>query len=204
MNLFQEALEKRFGATSINVHSTSTISFSIVTVQSVERKGVTFLLTNGLSEYEQPTTEKNKAHKHIELVFCLPSYWDLNNDIQTMNWVKTWIEKLGNHLIEKQTWYGDGHTFANGNPIEPLSPTMNQKYLMLVEPDFFATELSPINIENKEVHFLCVIPLFEDEFDFKMGKGTFKLKKKLRDKGINELLDDFRMTALKNKWRIFK
>jgi hypothetical protein len=204
MNLFQEALEKRFGASSINVHSTSTISFSIVTVQSVERKGVTFLLTNGLSEYEQPTTEKNKAHKHIELVFCLPSYWDLNNDIQTMNWVKTWIEKLGNHLIEKQTWYGDGHTFANGNPIEPLSPTMNQKYLMLVEPDFFATELSPIKIENKEVHFLCVIPLFEDEFDFKMGKGTFKLKKKLRDKGINELLDDFRMTALKNKWRIFK
>ena len=204
MILFQEALEKRFGATSINVHSTSTISFSIVTVQSVERKGVTFLLTNGLSEYEQPTTEKNKAHKHIELVFCLPSYWDLNNDIQTMNWVKTWIEKLGNHLIEKKTWYGDGHTFANGNPIEPLSPTMNQKYLMLVEPDFFATELSPIKIENKEVHFLCVIPLFEDEFDFKMGKGTFKLKKKLRDKGINELLDDFRMTALKNKCRIFK
>jgi hypothetical protein len=46
--------------------------------------------------------------------------------------------------------------------------------------------------------------LFEDEFDFKMGKGTFKLKKKLRDKGINELLDDFRMTALKNKWRIFR
>jgi hypothetical protein len=204
MNLFQEALEKRFGATSINVHSTSTISFSIVTVQSVERKGVTFLLTNGLSEYEQPTTEKNKAHKHIELVFCLPSYWDLNDDIPTMSWVKNWIDKLGTHLIEKQTWYGDGHTFANGNPIEPLSPTMNQKYLMLVEPDFFATELSPIKIENKEVHFLCVIPLFEDEFDFKMGKGTFKLKKKLRDKGINELLDDFRMTALKNKWRIFK
>ena len=204
MNLFQEALEKRFGATSINVHSTSNISFSIVTVSSTGRKGVTFYMTSGLSAYEQPITEKNKAHKHIELVFCLPSYWDLNNDIQTMNWVKTWIEKLGNHLIEKQTWYGDGHTFANGNPIEPLSPTMNQKYLMLVEPDFFATELSPIKIENKEVHFLCVIPLFEDEFDFKMGKGTFKLKKKLRDKGINELLDDFRMTALKNKWRIFK
>ena len=204
MNLFQEALEKRFGATSIKVHSTSNISFSIVTVQSVERKGVTFLMTNGLSAYEQPTTEKNKAHKHIELVFCLPSYWDLNDDIPTMNWVKTWLNKLGTHLLEKQTWYGDGHTFANGNPIEPLSPTMKQKYLMLVEPDLFSGELAPINLENKQVHFLCVIPLFEDEFDFKMGKGTFKLKKKLRDKGINELLDDFRMTALKNKWRIFK
>ena len=71
MNLFQEALEKRFGATSIKVHSTSNISFSIVTVQSVERKGVTFLMTNGLSAYEQPATEKNKAHNHIELVFCL-------------------------------------------------------------------------------------------------------------------------------------
>lgn len=204
MNLFQEALEKRFGSSSINVISTTNTSFSIETISSVARNGVTFLMTNGLSAYEQPATEKNKAHKHIELVFCLPSYWDLNDETPTMSWVKNWIEKLGNHLLEKQTWYGDGHTFANGNPIEPLSPKMKQKYLMLVEPDLFTEELAPVDIENKQVHFLCIIPLFEDEFDFKMGKGTFKLKKKLRDKGINELLDDFRMTALKNKWRIFK
>lgn len=204
MNLFQEALEKRFGSTAIPVHSTTNPAFSSLTVLSSSRKGVTFFMTNGLSNYEQPATEKNKAHKHIELVFCLPSYWDLNDEIPTMTWVKTWMNKLGTHLLEKQTWYGDGHTFANGNPIEPLSPTMKQKYLMLVEPELFASELAPITLENKEIHFLCVLPLFEDEFDFKMGKGTFKLKKKLRDRGVTELLDDFRMTALKNKWRIFK
>jgi len=204
MNLFQEALEKRFGTSAILVNKSNSQSFTSLKITSNERKGVTFLMSNGLSDYEQPATEKNKAHTYIELVFCLPSYWDLNDENPTMTWVNTWLEKLGNHLLEKQTWYGDGHTFANGNPIEPLSPTMKQKYLMLVEPDLFSDELAPIKMENKEVHFLCVIPLFEDEFDFKMGKGTFKLKKKLRDKGINELLDDFRMTALKNKWRIFR
>lgn len=204
MNSLHEAIEKRFGSPNITIHSSTNIHFKTLQISSSSRKGVTFFMTSGLSDYEQPATEKNKAFKHIELVFCLPSYWDLNDDIPAMSWVKTWMDKLGNHLIEKQTWYGDGHTFANGNPIEHLSPSMKQKYLMLLEPDFFANELAPIEIENKEVHFLCIIPIFEDEFDFKMGKGTFKLKKKLRDKGITELLDDFRMTALKNKWRIFK
>ena len=204
MNSLHEAIEKRFGSPNITIHSSTNIHFKTLQISSSSRKGVTFFMTSGLSDYDQPATEKNKAFKHIELVFCLPSYWDLNDDVPAMSWVKTWMDKLGNHLIEKQTWYGDGHTFANGNPIEPLSPSMKQKYLMLIEPDFFANELAPIEIENKKIQFLCVVPLFEDEFDFKMGKGTFKLKKKLRDKGITELLDDFRMTALKNKWRIFK
>jgi hypothetical protein len=37
-----------------------------------------------------------------------------------------------------------------------------------------------------------------------MGKGTYKLQKKFSDKGITELVDEYRMTSLKNKWRFFK
>ena len=35
-----------------------------------------------------------------------------------------------------------------------------------------------------------------------MGKGTLKLQKKFKDRTITELLDDYRMTSLKTKWRI--
>jgi hypothetical protein len=40
--------------------------------------------------------------------------------------------------------------------------------------------------------------------DFKLGKGTFKFQRKLAQQNITELLDDYRMTALRNKWRFFR
>lgn len=204
MQTLQEAFQHHFGLDRVQFIPGNETDIDTCTIQSKERKGVTFYTTVGLSNYTQPATEKNKAVNHVELVFCLPSYWDLNDPNPKMQWVKTWLQKLAKHLIEKETWYGEGHTFPNGNPIEPISETMKQKYLMLVSPAQFENELTPLTFNDKTVHFFCIMPLFEDEFDYKMSKGTFKLRKKLNDRGVSELLDDFRMTGLKNKWRIFR
>jgi hypothetical protein len=81
---------------------------------------------------------------------------------------------------------------------------MQQKYFLLSEPIYITDLKNALLVEGKNVHFLSIIPIFEDEFDYKIGKGNYKLLKKMKDKGITEVLDHFRMTCLKNKWRIFK
>ena len=177
-------------------------SFSLLSFTYSKNYPIQFLMTDGLSTYDQPVPEKYKAHQNIELYFALPSYWDLKTI--SMEWPKLWLEKLVNHLTEKQTWFGTGHTIPNGNPVAPFSDTIKQSYLFLSEPILFNTELTPLYLRDKWVNFLAVIPIFEDEFDFKMGKGTYKLQKKFSDKGITELVDEYRMTSLKNKWRFFK
>lgn len=166
------------------------------------RSEITVLMTNGLSEYAMPVPEKYKERKNVELYFCLPSYWDLTTE--NGKWVIEWIQKLAKHCIEKETWYGIGHTFPNGNPALPISTTMKQKYLMLNAPYFLEKELSPIVNEARAIHFLGIIPIFEDEMDYKMGKGTYKLLQKIEGKGVSELLDDYRMSCLKSKWRFFQ
>ena len=75
---------------------------------------------------------------------------------------------------------------------------------MLNAPYFLEKELSPIINEDKAIHFLGIIPIFEDEMDYKMGKGTYKLLQKIEGKGVSELLDDYRMSCLKSKWRFFQ
>lgn len=170
-----------------------------------KRSAVQLVITDGLYLYEQPVPDKFSTLKNIELYFCLPSYWDLD-DIENpaMNWIKPWIQKLARHLIEKQTWYGVGHTFPNGNPVRAISPTMKQKYFLLNKPTFLSNELTPLEVGGKTIEFLAIVPIFEDELDYKMGKGTYKLQKKFVDKNITELLDDYRMSTLKNKWRFFR
>lgn len=203
MNILEQTLIERFGENNVKTHlSASENEFPLLEINIEMRSEIIVLMTNGLSDYAMPVPEKYKERNHVELYFCLPSYWDLTTD--NGKWVIEWIQKLAKHCIEKETWYGIGHTFPNGNPAMPLSNTMKQKYLMLNGPYFLEKELSPIQAEDKEIHFLGIIPIFEDEMDYKMGKGTYKLLQKIEGKGISELLDDYRMSCLKSKWRFFQ
>jgi hypothetical protein len=203
MNILEQTLIERFGENNVKTHlSTSENDFPLLEIKIEMRSEIIVLMTNGLSDYAMPVPEKYKERNHAELYFCLPSYWDLTTE--NGKWVIEWIQKLAKHCIEKETWYGIGHTFPNGNPAMPLSNTMKQKYLMLNAPYFLEKELSPIQTEDKEIHFLGIIPIFEDEMDYKMGKGTYKLLQKIEGKGVSELLDDYRMSCLKSKWRFFQ
>ena len=203
MNILEQTLIERFGENNVKPHlSKSENDFPLLEINIAMRSEITVLMTNGLSEYSMPVPEKHKERKNVELYFCLPSYWDLTTE--NGKWVIAWIQKLAKHCIEKEMWYGIGHTFPNGNPAMPISVTMKQKYLMLNAPYFLDKELSAIINEDKAIHFLGIIPIFEDEMDYKMGKGTYKLLQKIEGKGVSELLDDYRMSCLKSKWRFFQ
>jgi hypothetical protein len=203
MNILEQTLIERFGENNVKTHlSASENDFPLLEIKIEMRSEIIVLMTNGLSDYAMPVPEKYIERNHTELYFCLPSYWDLSTE--NGKWVIEWIQKLAKHCIEKETWYGIGHTFPNGNPAMPLSNTMKQKYLMLNAPYFLEKELTPIISEGKTIHFLGIIPIFEDEMDYKMGKGTYKLLQKIEGKGVSELLDDYRMSCLKSKWRFFQ
>lgn len=203
MDILEQTLIERFGKDNVINHpSNDDGSLPLLEIKLDLRSKITVLMTNGLSNYTMPVPEKYKERSKVELYFCLPSYWDLATD--NGKWVIEWLNKLAKHCTDNKTWYGIGHTFPNGNPAMPLSQTMKQRYLMLNTPYFLEKELAPIHSAETEIHFLSIIPIFEDEMDYKMGKGTYKLLQKIEGKGISELLDDYRMSALKSKWRFFQ
>jgi hypothetical protein len=161
------------------------------------------LMTDGLSNYKMPVPERYKERSHNELYFALPSYWEIEEvNNPKMNWPIEKIKKLANHVIEKETWYGPGHTFSNGTPPEALSETMKQNHMLLAEPIFLEDILQPLEVNGKTIYFLGVIPLFDDEFDRKQSKGYYKFIRKFRGRNGNEILDDFRSTIYKSRWRI--
>ncbi len=164
---------------------------------------VTVIVTNGLRDYKMPVPEKWEDRTYNELYFCLPSYWeweDVNNP--NTNWVFEWIQRLAKHVVEKETWYGHGHTIPCGKDPQPLSNTMKQNYFFLSDPMLLEDEMAPIIVDGKKVNFLGVIPIFKSEMDYKQHKGPFKFVQKLVNKGVTEKLDDFRSSVLKNKWRL--
>lgn len=204
MTILEETLQKRFGKEKVNVWPTSSDEIPLLLVEIESRSTVRILITNGLSNYQMPVTPKYEGREFNELYFCLPSYWDLDDlNHPNYNWVFTWIQKLSKHILDKKTWFGVGHTISAGNPPEELSETMKQKHFLFSDPILLRQELSPIKEADKTIHFLAIIPIFDDEIDYKTGKGTYKFQQKLIGQNISELLDDFRLTCLRSKWRFF-
>ena len=200
-----ESLQERFGAENVKNHLVfHENALGLVIIQPTHDRKVTLLCTTGLSNFTMPVNEVNKGYEHIELYMALPSYWDINDLTNpNFNWVNEWLMKLSNHIIEKNTFFAHGHTLATGNPPESLSTTMKQNYFLVHQPIAFEEQMKSVTINNKTVHFLAVTPIFSDEFDYKVSRGTIGLLKKMKSKGCNEILDDYRTSTVRKKYILF-
>jgi hypothetical protein len=165
---------------------------------------VTVLMTASLSDYRMPVLEKWIGREFNEIFFCLPAYWDFD-DLENPNfsWIYTWIYKLERFVRDRNTWFGPGHTIPTANPEVAISELMQQEYFIFLDPILLEKELAPISSEGKTIHFLSIVPIFGDELDFKMGKGTQKFVRKLIQRNMDEKLDDYRKSALSSRLRFF-
>jgi len=205
MTELHSALAQRFGPDRITELPVGEGEIPLLLIELELKSQVTVIMTNGLNSYRMPVPEKLEGREYNELYFCLPSYWewdDLENP--NMNWIYPWIQRLAKFVISKNTWFGPGHTMPCGSEMEALSPLMRQNHFFLTDPILLENELTPVQIEEKLIHFLGIIPIFADEMDFKQGKGTFKFLQKLSSHGVTEKLDDFRNTILRSKWRMLR
>lgn len=161
------------------------------------------LMTSGLSDYEMPVPEKEIGKEFRELYFCLPNYWEIDEtDNPRMNWVLYWIQRLSKYVVEKETWFGNGHTMPCGKEKQPLSDSMKQDHFILLDPIILENKLAPLKVDGKTIHFLSIVPIFEAELNYKLAKGTKKFRNKFIRAGNNEKLDDFRVSVIRNRWRI--
>jgi hypothetical protein len=199
----KEALEQRFGEHRVSDVPVKEGEVPLILLDLETRTPVTVLMTNGLSDYKMPVPEKEVGKEYNELFFCLPSYWDWEDlENPNTNWVYHWIQRLAKYVVDKETWFGHGHTMPCGKEMQSLSETMLQNHFILISPMLLEQELSPVESDGKTIHFLGIVPIFPDEMDYKQGKGTRKLITKFINKGVNENLDDFRASVLKSKWRL--
>jgi hypothetical protein len=165
---------------------------------------VKVLMTDGLSKFTMTLPENADQLSNVEIYFCLPSYWDLNNPAPNFQWPKDWLVKLWKHAIEKNTWLGHGHTIRCSADYEQLSEQMKQNHFFLVNPIYLKDYLSIDKTSESGIQYFGILPIFGEEMDYKQGKGTLALFKKLTQKGHTEKLDDYRESVLKGRLRMFR
>ena len=154
------------------------------------------LFTDGLAKNVQQVKDGFEAFKKIELYFCLPDYWNLNEN----KWPIDWIERLGAVPQKNDTWFGPGDTIPAGNPPEIISDRFEANHFMLTEPISLAHFFENSFGTDFEVKMLGIIPICQEELDYKIRNSATVLTEKLKHANHSEKVDLFRTTVCRKRF----
>lgn len=170
-------------------------------VRATEDRPYHVLVTSGMSSAPMNGQGPDGPFQtYAELCILLPPDWKLQQkdfkDERNYFPIR-WLKFLARFPHEYDTWLGWGHTMPNGDPPEPVAPGVGFTGWVLLppvvlSPDFFTMKID----EHREVNFYAILPLYQDEMDFKLKQGSEALTDLFDKHGVNELLNISRPSVI--------
>jgi len=190
-----EHIEKYFGKYGNVFHEivSPDIHVDIAIIEpSDERKHYT-LVTMGMGAHGMNVPKKLKRHKldRAELMISLPADWNIRSDDERWYWPIRWLKIIARIPIENDTWIGWGHTIPSGEPVAGTRFTCMMIVSPAAEDERAHTCAMP---DGSEVNFYQVVPLYEEEMNFKLEHGAEPLLDRMDDETL-EAVDINRKNA---------
>lgn len=208
MEAVSNHIEKHLGSISQVFHElvSDTVHIDIHQVEPTEDWPFHVLVTSGMSDLPMTVPDEFDAPRYIELMLTLPASWQLDEESfkeETWYWPIRTLKFLARFPHKYNTWLGWGHTIPNGDPAKPYADNTELNGVILLPPVSTPEEFHTLTIDNREISFLSVLPLFEEEMNFKLKHGTDPLLKKLDKHDITDIIDLQRKNVGKKKFGIF-
>ncbi len=189
MDCVENHIEKYFGNFGEVFHEivSPDIHVDIVIIPpSVERNFHT-LITMGMGARKMDIPQKfNTYHlERAEILVTLPADWDIKSNDEKDYWPIRWLKILARLPITDETWLGWGHSIPNG---EPFAENTRLSGVVLQHPYVSGTEYCTCELPNDErINFYQIIPLYEEEMQFKIEHDTERLFKRF-GKGFSHVV----------------
>lgn len=189
LDALEAHIDKYFGHSDNVFHEivSPDIHVDIYIVEPTPEKDYYTLITTGMGAHRMDTPPELDEHKlqRAELVIYLPADWNIEGHEEKDYWPLRWLKILARLPIEHSTWLGWGHTVPNGGPMAD-----NTKFtgVMLLDPQNVDEEAEVCRLPNGEnVNFYQVMPLYQEEMDFKIEHSAEALLERMYD--VNALVD---------------
>ncbi|KRD76883.1 suppressor of fused domain protein [Lysobacter sp. Root983] len=165
----------------------------------------TRLVTSGMSDLAMTVPAGSDAPRHLELIATLPADWRLDQESmqdERWYWPVRLLKMLARFPHKQRTWLGWGHSIANGDPPEAYAANTRLDSAILLPSVTVPDGFHRLRIdEDKEIHFLAVVPLYPEERELKLRKGTDGLLDKFAD--LDDLIAPSRRNVAKKRFGLF-
>lgn len=162
------------------------------------------LVTSGMSDAPMTVPDGLEEYQYAELAIRLPADWPLNQEAfedESNYWPIRLLKMLARLPHEYDTWLGFGHTVPNGDPAEPYAPKTKFSCGLILPLLNVPEEFNKLQIhEDKVINFWGVYPLYPEETDHKLKKGTDSLLDLFEKNSISEVVDVRRKNVCKRSW----
>ena len=147
----------------------------------------------------------DQRYGRMEFLVALPSDWDIYSEEEEYSWPLEWLKLLAKWPFRSDVWLWWGHTIPCGSPF-----AKNTKLfcMFLTNPTEYAEDFS-VTLNNGDiVTFLQLLPIYEEEMEYKLKYGAEGLLKLFGENFSNVINIKRKNYALryglpgsnKNKW----
>lgn len=165
------------------------------------------LVTSGMSDLPMTTPEGAEAPKFVELLMTLPGDWRLDQasfEDEAWYWPVRLLKMLARLPHKYKTFLSYGHTVPNGDPAEPYASNTKLCGALLLPSATVPDDFLRLRIDdNKEIMFLAVLPLYEEEMNLKLRSGPGELVDRFDKFGVNDIVDVARRNVARKRFGIF-
>ncbi|HNS99997.1 MAG TPA: suppressor of fused domain protein [Polyangiaceae bacterium] len=192
----------------------SLVHVDVHVVLPTENRPYFTLFTTGMSDrpmHVPDDVKHGKRLRYAELMLMLPSGWfDDPRSLEELRderkyWPIRLLKTLARFPHACDTWLAFGHSVPNGNPPAPFVEGTKMCFALLVPPvrvppEFYDLQLS----DGRVVNIYGVVPLYPEELQLKVMRGTAALLERFDTQGVTELLDPFRDNTCGGEfdWRV--
>jgi len=143
------------------------------------------LVTMGMGAHRMNVPEQLREHKidRAEVLIMVPPDWKLPigdlavskaEDDEKWYWPIRWLKILARLPGEHNTWLGYGHSVPSEKPFAENTELCG---VMLTMPYYFGQEASVCKLpDGDEINFYQVIPLYDNEMNYKIQNGAEALE----------------------------
>lgn len=168
------------------------------------------LFTTGMSDLqmtmpEEATWDEKKLHERAEIICFLPPNWQPENPESPdddYSWVISCLKRCARYPHEYKTYLEGCHTIQFTMENKPFSDNTRFSSVVFIGLDYkdfdgkygdkfggFSTK------DNTYINLICLIPIYEEEMNFKLEEGAGKLFMRL----FGETVKDFQQLVINNK-----
>ena len=199
MEAVEEHIEQYFGKFENVFHElvSPDIHVDICVVPPSEERDYCTLVTMGMGAHRMNVPEELAEYKleRAELAIALPADWKLDQESmkdEKWYWPIRLLKSLARLPIASDTWLGFGHTMDNE---EDFAENTKLCAAILTGPQSTEEGGEVCTLPGgEEVNFYQVIPLYEDELDYKLEHDVDALLNKMR--GISFVVNPTRQDAI--------
>ncbi len=202
-------IERHLGEVNGVFHElvSDTVHIDVHYVKPTRERPYHTLVTSGMSDLPMSVPEQVDATRFMELLVTLPEEWLVDQEAfanEAWYWPIRQLKYLARFPHKYDTWLGWGHTIPNGQPTEPFANNTRLSGVILlpsvnVPEEFFTLEINP----EKTIEFYSIVPLYEEEMNLKLARGTDALLERFDKHGISDIIQIDRQNTCKKRFGFF-